>query len=478
MLDLRAFQKKFIREALAPDIDTACCSIPRGNGKSFLAAHILTRVLDPDDVLFRPGTESVLGAASTEQARVVFRFVRADLEQKPGYRFLDSHTRIGVTHVPTNTKLRIISSNAKTAMGLVNTPYAVLDEPGSYEVVGGHLMHDAIQTAQGKPGSPLKAIYIGTLAPSRDGWWHRLIADGSRGSSYVQALQGDPARWDQWPEIRRCNPLTAISAPFRRKLLEERDAARRDSRLKARFMSYRLNVPSADESTVLLTVDDWQRVLARPVPDREGQRRSSALILEVVGPSAPGFAMFHNGRVEALAIAPGIPDIEDQERRDRVPKGVYRRLVDQGSLRIAHGLRVPPPSILVDAIRQWSPRFIVADRFELNRLKDAARGIRVEPSVTRWSEATADIVALRSMAADGPLAVDPASTLLIEASLAASMVKNDDQGSTRIVKRDPANNTGRDDVAVALTLAAGAISRTPAQPTVWYLGRVSAEAAP
>ena len=36
-------------------------------------------------------------------------------------------------------------------------------------------------------------------------------------------------------------------------MLEERDAARADSRLKARFLSYRLNQPSADESAVLLT---------------------------------------------------------------------------------------------------------------------------------------------------------------------------------------------------------------------------------
>ena len=56
--------------------------------------------------------------------------------------------------------------HGKTAMGLVNTPYCIMDEPGSYETVGGQLMFDAIQTAQGKPFSPLKAIYIGTLAPA------------------------------------------------------------------------------------------------------------------------------------------------------------------------------------------------------------------------------------------------------------------------------------------------------------------------
>ena len=66
-------------------------------------------------------------------------------------------------------------------------------------------------------------------------------------------FQADPVKWDYWPEIRRVNPLTAISPMFRRKLREERDAAHRDTRLRARWLSYRMNVPSGDESTMLLT---------------------------------------------------------------------------------------------------------------------------------------------------------------------------------------------------------------------------------
>ena len=113
-------------------------------------------------------------------------------------------------------------------------------------------------------------IYIGTLAPASSGWWHDLIEGGSFGSTYVQALRGDREKWDSWPEIRRVNPLVAISSAFRRKLLEERDSAQKDTRLKARFLSYRLNVPSKDDSQMLLTLDDWQQVLDRPVPECVG----------------------------------------------------------------------------------------------------------------------------------------------------------------------------------------------------------------
>ena len=119
-MKLRRFQKEFLDKALAPGIDIAALSLSRGNGKSFLAAHILARCLSPGDVLHQPGKEYVNVAGSIEQARLVFSFVRQALEPSGQYSWIDSVTRLGATHRPSNTKLRIISSNGKTAMGLVN----------------------------------------------------------------------------------------------------------------------------------------------------------------------------------------------------------------------------------------------------------------------------------------------------------------------------------------------------------------------
>ena len=147
---LEPFQTRFMKAATAPGVHLAALSLPRGNGKSRLAAHLVERILTPSDPLFEPGTESVLCAASIEQARIVFRFARTELEPLGGFRFLDSATRVAITHVATNTRLRVIGSNGRTAMGLVNTPWAICDEPGSWEVVGGQLLFDAIETAKGK----------------------------------------------------------------------------------------------------------------------------------------------------------------------------------------------------------------------------------------------------------------------------------------------------------------------------------------
>ena len=201
-----------------------------------------------------------------------------------------------------------------------------------------------------------------------------------------KSVQGDPEKWDNWREIKRCNPLTAISPEFRAKLKEERDEARKDSRLKGRFLSYRLNVPTADESTTLLTVADWKLMLPRPVPERKGK----PIVGVDIGASrawSSAVATWRNGRTEAIALAPGIPSIADQEKRDRVPRHTYQKLVDQGQLVIASGLRVPPVATLVKAMRaKWgTPRFIICDRFKLSALRDAVNFCPIKDRVTRWS---------------------------------------------------------------------------------------------
>ena len=149
---LRPFQRQFLRRALAPGIDTAALSLPRGNGKSWLAAHVLTRALTPGDPLHVAGTEYLLCAASIEQARLCFRFVRSNLEATGEYRFLDSSTRIGIAHKASNTRLRVLSSNGKTAMGIVGCPLAVADEPGSWEVGGGQFDGRCADDGAGETG--------------------------------------------------------------------------------------------------------------------------------------------------------------------------------------------------------------------------------------------------------------------------------------------------------------------------------------
>ena len=317
---LRRFQKRFVRAVESGTYDKLALTIPRGNGKSWIAAYLARRAVTPGDRLFVRGAESVLLAASLEQCRIVFGFIRHWLDGDSSYRFQDSASRVGLVHKPTNTRIRALGSNGRTAMGLgAGTALAIADEPGAWENAGGQLLADAIDTALGKPGSRMVAIYIGTIAPAVRGWWTDLIDGGSSGRTYVQALQADPEKWDYWPEIRRVNPLTSISPQFRAKLLEERDKGRRDDRLKARFCSYRLNTPQGDPATVLLTAADWKRVIARPVPAGVGLSPGRDRLRARPGAWSSGnVRMGGSGRVEAIALVPGLPSLNrvPQEKRD------------------------------------------------------------------------------------------------------------------------------------------------------------------
>ena len=175
-MKLRPFQRRFLKAALAPGIRTAALSLPRGNGKSTLVAWLGARTLDPDDELFVRGSESHIVAASIGQARrSTFKLLREFIEASPRameYRISESSFQCAVNHAPTNTRISVLASSGKTSQGLVRCPWLFADEPGSWETTGGQLLHEAIQTAQGKPGTNLRAIYLGTLAPATSGWWH------------------------------------------------------------------------------------------------------------------------------------------------------------------------------------------------------------------------------------------------------------------------------------------------------------------
>ena len=460
------YQRRFLAAVDDPRYRTVAASWPRGAGKTTLAGHVVARALTPGDPLYRAGGEVVLFAGSIEQCRLTYRQALTFLEPRiREYRLVDSATRVAITRKGCRTRLKAVGSNPKTSLGLVGVPLAILDEPAALHTVGGTSLWDAIRTAQGKVGSPLKAILTGTLAPAEPGsWWPVLVENGTHGSTWVGVLQGRAKRWSHWREILRVNPLARTHPEFAEVLREERDAALADSRLAGSFKSFRLNLPAGDESATLLRVDDWERVIARPVPEREG-RPVVGIDLGAGRAWSAAVAVWRGGRVEALAIAPGIPSLEAQERRDRMPWGTYRRLALRGSLRVAEGLRVQPPAELWRAVTAaWGrPARVVCDRFRLSELQDAVSGVEIVPRVSRWSESSEDIRALRKLAADGPLAVAPESHGLLTASLAVAMVATDDAGNVRMKKRG-VNNQARDDAAAAMVLAAGSFKRAPPAP--------------
>lgn len=148
--------------------------------------------------MFVAGAESHIVSASIGQSRrATFKLLRDALTDDSDYAINDSVNVCAVTHKATGTRVSVMAANGKTAMGLVRTPWVLIDEPGAHEINGGSLTWDAIRYAMGKPGSPLRAIIAGTLAPlatSPGHWFFDLVNAGSVRRVHVVALRGGPSR--------------------------------------------------------------------------------------------------------------------------------------------------------------------------------------------------------------------------------------------------------------------------------------------
>ena len=453
------FHGRWIKETFAEDVEISALSVPRGAAKTWLAAQLAAQAIRPGSPTYQAGVEALAVSASLEQSRVLLGFVREALGESDDYRWLDSGQRLAVTHKASGTKLRILSSSGKRAMGLANFATIFADEPGAWEVRGGALMWDALRTSLGKrPGQ--RVVLIGTRAPAEDGsWWPALLDGGSgRGTHVTVRSAPDHEPWDAWATIRRVNPLVLHNPSLRKTILRERDDARRDEGQRPAFEAYRLNRQVDVTATMLIRADDWRRVEAREVPPREG-RPLVALDVGYARSWTAAWCLWQSGRSECYAVCPGIPDLAERERQDGVPRGLYRKLHEDGALIVDEGLRTARISTMLDHLTDIGvkPETMYCDRFLRESVIDLVRGRwPLIERKTRWSDSTADISALRRLVADGPLSIAPECRALARASFAEAAVKHEDH-NMRVEKRRYGRS--RDDVAVCATLAAGGFVR-------------------
>ena len=455
------FHGQWIRSAFAPDIEVAALSCPRGAAKTWLFGQLAALALRPGSPTFEKGIETLAVSGSLEQSRILLAFVRQALvDVEDNYRWLDSGQRIQVTHKGSPTKLRILSSSGKRAMGLSQFSTILADEPGSWESRGGALMWDALRQSLGKRTGQ-RLFLIGTRAPAEPGsWWPSLLDAGSGAGRHVEVLAAPADEpWDAWKTVLKSNPLLRVSSTLRKTVLRERDEARASETMRRSYEAFRLNRMVDVSTEVLVEVEAWRRVEARPVPPREG-RPICCIDVGSERSWSGAWCLWPNGRSEAYALCPGIPDLDARERQDAIPRGLYRRLHQDGVLLVDEDLRVSRPAVLIDHLFGLGirPRVIMCDRFMLGALMDAVAGrCPVIPRTTRWSEATEDIAGFRRLVADGPLSIVPEGRALAALALSQASVLSDDQGSVRIQKKR--HGRSRDDVAVCAVLAAGALVR-------------------
>ena len=459
---LLPFQAAFVKAVCRKEmpVDIAALSVPRGNGKSWLCGKLVARSISPGDPLFDEGVENVLVAASRPQAGIVLEFARSVLGESEDYRW-----RIdGVVHKDTRTRVRVISSDSRRALGLgANVRIVIADEPGAWSPTAGRRLWDAITTALGK--RKMTVVAVGTLAPAPltgpASWWPSFVASGSGDGRHIALLQANEEKWTDFDEVLRVNPVAAINPHLRRTLEREHKAALVSDRTSRTFKQFRLNLPGDPVDTQpLITAAEWERVCAREVPDCEG---APIVGLDLGGTRSwsAAAAIWPSGRIEAWAIAPGVPSLADQEREDQVHEGSYAELVVSGGLSVDEGQHVPSIERLLARVWAWEPLAIVCDNYRAPELHQAVSGrVRVIERARSGGEATSNVQALRSRLLDSEAGVSETSRALLGAAWAQTNLVIGNEGQAKVTKIDARRS--RDDAAAALLLAAGEQARRPA----------------
>ena len=442
-------------------VDIAALSVPRGNGKSWLCGKLVARSLTPGDPLHEPAVENILVAASRAQASIVLDFARAALGEGPEYRWRED----GAIHIESRTRVRVISSDSRRALGLgANVRLAICDEPGAWSPTAGRRLWDAITTALGK--RRMTIIAVGTLAPAPltgpASWWPSFVSAGSGDGRHVSLLQADSDRWEDFQEVLRVNPVAAINPHLRRALEREHKVALGSDRAARTFKQYRLNIPGDPVDTQpLITTAEWARVCARSVPGIEG---APIVGLDLGGTRSwsAAAAIFPSGRIEAWALAPGVPSLADQEREDHQHEGTYSELVKSEGLAVDVGRAVPGISRLLSRIWAWEPRALICDNYRASELHQAVGGrVRIIERARSGGEATSNIQSLRALLLDTEAGVSESSRALLGAAWAQTNLIIGPDGLARVTKID--ERRSRDDAGISLLLAAGEKARRPAQ---------------
>ncbi len=460
---LLPFQQRFVRAICREHrpADIAALSVPRGNGKSWLCGGLVARSITPGDVLFEAGVENILVSASRVMASIVLEFARAKLGESDAYRWSND----GVVHKATRARVRIISSDSRRALGLgANVRIVIADEPGAWSPTAGRRLWDTIMTALGKRRTTVVAV--GTLSPAPlvgpASWWPAFVSAGSSYGRHVSLLQADPEKWESWDECLRCNPVAFVNPHLRRTLDREHKMALSSERAAVTFRQYRLNLPGDPVDTQpLITTAEWARVCARPGPACEG-RPIVGVDLGGTRSWSAAAALWPSGRIEAWAIAPGVPSLAEQERDDQVADGTYVELVRSGGLSVDEGRSVPDVDRLLSRIWPWSPSAIVSDPYRAAELHQVVCGrVRIIERARGGGEATSNVQALRSRLLDSDAGVTADGRGLLAASFAQTALAIDGSGVTKVTKTR--QRRSRDDAAAALLLAAGEAARRPDQ---------------
>ena len=309
------WQRRFIRGAFAPDVQSAALSVARGNGKTALLSGIAAATLDGP--LMVPRGETVIVASSFEQARIAFEHVVAFMGDKLAdsrrWRVWDTAQQARIEDRKTGARVRCIGSDPRRAHGLAPT-LVLSDEPAQHPETTGERMVAALRTAAGKqPHS--RFVALGTRPADSEHWFSKMLSGGADYAQCHAAGPDDPRFHKRtWA---KANPSMAHMPDLETAIRNEAQQAKTDPALLAGFEALRLNLGTDDvEVSTLLSAGLWSAIEGEAGPDGPcvwGVDLGTSAAQSAVAAFWPA-----TGRLECVAAFPAEPSLAERGLRDGV----------------------------------------------------------------------------------------------------------------------------------------------------------------
>ena len=460
------WQRRFVRGAFAPGVQSAALSVARGNGKTALLSGIAAATLD--GLLMVPRGETVIVASSFEQARIAFEHVVAfmgdKLEDGRRWRVWDTARQARIEDKRTGARVRCIGSDPRRAHGLAPV-LALADEPAQWPETTGERMVAALRTAAGKqPRS--RFVALGTRPADETHWFSKALEGGADYAQCHAARAKNPKF--QRRTWARANPSLAHMLDLLEAIRTEAVHARRDPATLAAFDALRLNLGTEDaEVSVLLDAGVWQSIEGAAV--REGPAVWGVDLGASAAQSAVAVYYPQTGALAAVAAFPTDPGLSERGLRDGVGR-LYVECAKRGELVTLGGRSVPVPELLAVALERFGrPARVVADRWREAELRDALDAAGVPPAALEFrgmgfQDGAADVRAFRRACLEGKITPEP--SLLLRAAMAEARTVSDPADNAKLSKGSQGGRRlrARDDAVAAAILAVASGYRLPARP--------------